>query len=108
MKKEIVIKFEVEFPKYEDMKAAIKECKRRWNKDDFQYTSDITYTYLLTTFPGGHFRIYAGEDTNFKPTFDEMHGGYLFTDKKFELNKKAYQELINYATEKIRNSVNVW
>lgn len=102
MEKEIVIKLNIEFPEYEELKAAIRECKAKWDRDDFTYSSEVTYNHLIMRFPGGFYRIYAGEDTDFKPTFDEMHGGYLFTDKKFALSKKGYQELVEYATEEIR------
>lgn len=108
MKKEMTINVEIKFPEYEDMKEAIKECKRKWDKDDFQYSSDITYINRLIDFPGGCFRIYASEDTGFKPTFDEIHGRYLYRDKKFDLNKKGYRELIEYAMSQIQNVIKPW
>ena len=108
MVKEIEIKLNIDFPEYDEMKADIKECERKWKKDDFTYNSEVTYDHILCWFPGGSYRIYAGEDTHYKPTFDEMHGRYLHTDKKFELNKKGYKELVAYATDKIRRSIQAW
>ena len=108
MIKEIEIKLNIDFPEYKDLKAEINECKRKWDKDEFNYSSEVTYEHTLCTFPGGSFRIYAGEDTHYKPTFDEMHEGYLYTDKKFELNKKGYEELVKYALDKIKRSVQTW
>lgn len=107
MKKEFVIKLDVDFPEYQEMKAAIKECKRKWDKDDFQYVSEVTYTHLLVKFPGGYFRIYASEDTHFKPSFDDMRGGYIHSYKTFDFNKQGYKELIAYATDKISRGYKV-
>lgn len=53
MVKRVDITLNIEFPEYKDMKAAIKECKRRWDKDDYCYASEITYDHLLCRFPGG-------------------------------------------------------
>lgn len=108
MEKEIEIKLKINFPEYEDVKAAIKECKRKFESGDYEYTSDVTYEFILVTLPHGFYRIYSSDDVNFDISFDEMEGGYLSTWKKFKLNKKSYQELIEYATEKIRTSVKVW
>lgn len=109
MFKEITIKLNIEFPEYEDMKSAIKECKRKWDKDDFTYTSEVTYEHSLCRFPNGFFRIYASDDTNFKPTFDIMIGGYLYgSGKKFELNKNGYKELVEYATEQIQRALSTY
>lgn len=108
MTKEITIKLNIEFPEYEDMKSSIKECKRKWDKDDFTYTSEVTYDHSLCSFPGGYFRIYASEDTNFEPSFDNMQGGYLHSHKKFLLNKNSYKELVEYATEQISRALRAW
>ena len=108
MVKEIAIKINIDFPEYEDLKLAIMECKRRWDNNEFKYISEVTYNHILCWFPGGSFRIYAGEDTHYKPTLDEMHGIYLHTDKKFELNKKGYKELVEYAIDMIKRSIQAW
>lgn len=107
MVEEITIKLNIEFPEYEDMKSEIKECKRKWDEDDFTYTNEVTYNHLLCNFPGGYFRIYASDDTGFKPTFDDMRGGYLHSGKKFELNKKGYAELFVYAMYRINGALRV-
>lgn len=108
IEKNIVINLNITFPEYEDIKAAIKECKRKWDQDDFQYTSEVTYSHILVDFPGGFFRIYSSEDVNFKLAFDDMRGGYVHGYKSFNLNKKGYQELIDYATDEIQRAFKVW
>lgn len=108
MVKEININLNITFPEYEDLKASIKECKRRWDKDDFNYTSEVTYTHLLLGFPGGYFRIYSSEDVNFKISFDEMHGRYVHTYKTFELNKNGYKEMVEYSTNEIQRAFKIW
>lgn len=107
MKKEITINLEIDFPEYKDLKAAIKECKRKWDTRDFTYENEVVYKHTLVLFPGGYFRIYASDDTHFQPTFDEMHEGYLFADKKFELSKEGYNQLVDYAMSKINGMCRV-
>lgn len=108
MLKELEIKLNIEFPEYEELKAAIKECERIWKKDDFVYDSEVTYKYSLAQFPGGHFRIYSSEDVHYKLSFDEMRSGYLHSYKIFPLTKKGYKELIEYATDVISRSYKAW
>lgn len=108
MQKEFNIKLIIDFPEYEDLKAEIKECKRKWKEDDFMYINDVTYTHTLVTFPSGSYRIYSGEDNDFKLSFDEMEGRYLSSCKSFNLNKKGYKEFINYAINEINSMIRVW
>lgn len=108
MIKEIEIKLNIEFPEYEELKAAIKECERKWKKDDFIYDSEVTYKHLLALFPGGYFRIYSSDDVDYKLSFDEMHEGYLFNNKLFPLTKKGYKELIEYAINVISRGYKAW
>lgn len=108
MTKEIDIKLNIVFPEYEEMKTDIKECKYIWDKNEFEYDSDVTYSHILAVFPGGYFRIYASEDTHFKPAFDDMRGGYVVSWKIFDLSKQGYKELIKYATNEIRNGYKAW
>lgn len=108
MVKEIEIKLNIEFPEYKDLKAAIDECKRKWDKNDFEYDSEATYKHTLCTFPSGSYRIYSSEDVNFKISFDEMQGRFVNTFKTFDLNKKGYEELIEYAIEKINRAIREW
>lgn len=107
MKKEITINLEIDFPEYKDLKAAIKECKRKWDTRDFTYKNEVVYKHTLVNFPGGYFRIYASYDTRFQLTFDEMHEGRLFADKNFELSKEGYSQLVDYAMSEISKACKV-